>query len=104
MLTESVAHGAADSEQTRGMITSLWFISENLGAYAGASLGGFVYDKIGFEHGTTVVIGTQVSFFSEHLKTWGQTSLLIQISKAMMFTFIFPAFSFGGNSIDVEVK
>lgn len=60
MLTESVAHGAADNEQTRGMITSLWFISENLGAYAGASLGGFAYDNMGFEHGTTVVIGFQV--------------------------------------------
>ena len=36
------------------------FISENLGGYIGASLGGFTFDKIGFVNGTTVVIGMQV--------------------------------------------
>ena len=36
------------------------FISENLGGYVGASLGGFTYDKIGFENGTTVVVALQV--------------------------------------------
>ena len=36
------------------------FISENMGGYIGASLGGFTYDKIGFEDGTNVVIGMQV--------------------------------------------
>lgn len=60
MLSESVKNGAPDNEQTRGMITSLWFISENLGGYIGATFGGIAFDKIGFIHGTTVVIGMQV--------------------------------------------
>ena len=40
------------------------FISENMGGYIGASLGGFTYDKIGFEDGTNVVIGMQVMICS----------------------------------------
>ena len=30
MMEESVTGGCSDSEQTRAMITSLWFISENV--------------------------------------------------------------------------
>ena len=30
MMEESVTGGCSDSEQTRAMITSLWFISENI--------------------------------------------------------------------------
>ena len=30
MMEESVSGGCADSEQTRAMITSLWFISEGV--------------------------------------------------------------------------
>ena len=57
MLNESVKNGAVDTEQTRGMITSLWFISENLGGYIGSSAGGLTYDTMGFENSTLVVIG-----------------------------------------------
>lgn len=60
MLNESVVGGAADNEQTRGMITSLWFISENLGGYFGSSLGGVTYDSMGFENSTLVVMGLQM--------------------------------------------
>lgn len=35
MMSESVAQGASDTEQTRAMITSLWFISENIAGYMG---------------------------------------------------------------------
>ena len=35
MMNESVANGAPDNEQTRGMITSLWFMSENIAGYLG---------------------------------------------------------------------
>ena len=30
MMEESVIGGCADSEQTQAMVTSLWFISENI--------------------------------------------------------------------------
>ena len=43
MLSESVeVGGAPDTEQTKGMVTSLWFIAENIGGYVGSSGGGLV--------------------------------------------------------------
>merc|ERR1711860_224568 len=65
MMNESVAQGAPDTEQTRGMITSLWyeykltshshfpqkiaflnfrFVSENVAGWLGSSIGGVTYD------------------------------------------------------------
>ena len=35
MMSESIANGAPDTEQTRGMITSLWFLSQNVAGYLG---------------------------------------------------------------------
>ena len=35
MMNESIANGAPDTEQTRGMITSLWFLSQNVAGYLG---------------------------------------------------------------------
>ena len=35
MISKSVANGAPDTEQTRGMITSLWLLSQNIGGYLG---------------------------------------------------------------------
>ena len=58
-MKESVAHGASDTTQTKGMITSLWFISENIAGYIGSALGGITYDTMGFENSTLIVIGLQ---------------------------------------------
>ncbi len=81
MMNESVAQGAPDTEQTRGMITSLWyeykltshshfpqkiaflnfrFVSENVAGWLGSSIGGVTYDQMGFENSTLLVIATQV--------------------------------------------
>jgi len=60
MMEESVTGGCADSEQTRAMITSLWFISENVAGYIGSALGGYTYDIMGFEYSTLVVIAMQI--------------------------------------------
>jgi len=60
MMNESVANGAPDNEQTRGMITSLWFMSENIAGYLGSTLGGYTFDKMGFENSTLIVIGMQL--------------------------------------------
>ena len=60
MMEESVTEGCADSEQTRAMVTSLWFISENVAGYIGSSLGGYTYDVMGFENSALVVIAMQV--------------------------------------------
>merc|ERR1712173_190988 len=48
-----------DTEQTRGMITSLWLIAENIGGWLGSFLGGVAYDKLGFEGGSLVIIALQ---------------------------------------------
>merc|ERR1712020_514152 len=48
-----------DTEQTRGMITSLWLIAENIGGWLGSFLGGIAYDNLGFEAGSLVIIGLQ---------------------------------------------
>lgn len=60
MLNDSVAQGAPDTEQTRAMITSLWFISENIAGYLGSSLGGYTFDVFGFSNSSYVVIGMQI--------------------------------------------
>lgn len=60
MMDESIANGAADTVQTRGMITSLWFLSENIAGYLGSTVGGFTYDRMGFENSTLIVIGLQL--------------------------------------------
>ena len=49
----------SDTEQTRGMITSLWLIAENIGGWSGSFLGGVAYDNLGFEGGSLVIIGLQ---------------------------------------------
>jgi len=60
MMEESISGGCSDSEQTRAMITSLWFISENVAGYIGSALGGYTYDVMGFENSTLVVISMQI--------------------------------------------
>ena len=81
MMSESVLQGAPDTEQTQGMITSLWFVSENIAGYLGSSignvvilcirrkatnwihfpaLGGVTFDQMGFENSTLIVIALQV--------------------------------------------
>lgn len=60
MMSASVANGAADSDQTRGMITSLWFLSENVAGYLGSAIGGATYDSMGFENSTVIVVGMQM--------------------------------------------
>jgi len=48
-----------DTEQTRGMITSLWLIAENIGGWLGSFFGGIAYDNLGFEGSSIVIIGLQ---------------------------------------------
>ena len=61
MLTEAskTDKNILDTEQTRGMITSLWLIAENIGGWSGSFLGGVAYDNLGFEGGSLVIIGLQ---------------------------------------------
>ena len=48
-----------DTEQTRGMITSLWLIAENIGGWLGSFCGGIAYDSLGFEGSSIVIIALQ---------------------------------------------
>ena len=61
MLTEAskADKNILDTEQTRGMITSIWLIAENIGGWLGSFLGGVAYDNLGFEGGSLVIIGLQ---------------------------------------------
>jgi len=49
MMKAATDAGLPDKEQTRGMVSSLWVISDCLGGYVGSSLGSLSYDKYGFE-------------------------------------------------------
>ena len=62
MLSASVEDtNLADGEQTRAMVTSLWFINECIGGYLGSVAGGLAYDLVGFENGTAVVVLLQLA-------------------------------------------
>ena len=60
MLSSSIESGfVQDTEQTQGMLFSLWFFSQSLGGYLGSACGGWAYDMMGFRNSTFVIIGTQ---------------------------------------------
>ena len=48
-----------DTTQTKGMITSLWLVAEQIGKWLGSFLGGVAYENFGFENGTGLIIGFQ---------------------------------------------
>ena len=41
-----------NTDQTKGMVSSLWIVAICLGGYLGSSLGGMAFDKLGFEVGS----------------------------------------------------
>ena len=49
--------GLPDNEQTKGMVSSLWVITDCIGGYIGSTLGSVAYDNIGFENGTMAEAG-----------------------------------------------
>ena len=57
----SVANGAAETEQTQGMVISLWLSSQYIACYLGTAVGGTAYDAFGFEYSTLIVIGLQIT-------------------------------------------
>ena len=61
MLSSSNKSGfVEDTEQTQGMLTSMWYCFESLGGYLGSTSGGWAYDAMGFRNSNFVIIGTQV--------------------------------------------
>ena len=61
MLDSSVESGSVqDTEQTHGMLTSLWYCVHSIGGYLGTIGGGWAYDMMGFRNSTNVIIGTQL--------------------------------------------
>ena len=61
MLSSSIESGLVqDTEQTHGMLTSLWYCVHSLGGYFGSASGGWAYDMMGFRNSTFIIIGTQV--------------------------------------------
>ena len=72
MLSSSVKSGRVpDTEQTNGMVTSLWFSFECLGGYLGSAGGGIAYDEIGFRNSTLIIIGIQVDLLITEMANKG---------------------------------
>ena len=61
MMKSAKDSGLADSEQTSGMVTSLWVVADNIGGLIGPTLGGAVFNSPGFEWGSMVVALSMIS-------------------------------------------
>ena len=61
MMRGALGAGLPDKEQTRGMVSSLWVISDCAGGYLGAQLGSLAYDKWGLQSGTMIVGGVSLA-------------------------------------------
>jgi len=57
MMKAATDSGLPNKEQTRGMVSSLWVISDCLGGYVGSSLGSLSFDKYGFEVSSMIIGG-----------------------------------------------
>lgn len=55
----SVEGGFRDDLSTYGLVSGLWASTFALGAFVGPSIGGILFDVIGFRMGTLVVMSTQ---------------------------------------------
>ena len=49
-----------DTEQTRGMVSSLWVMADSVGGYLGDTIGSIAYDTYGFQSGTVVMFSVMV--------------------------------------------
>ena len=56
MLKSAAAAGLPESEQTKGMVSSLWVVADCIGGYVGSSVGGLAYDQVGFRAGTLLEV------------------------------------------------
>ena len=59
-LSFAVENGFEDNIDTSGLITGIWTSASALGGFTGPSLSGYLYDTIGFQWGSLVVVGQQV--------------------------------------------
>ena len=57
MMKSCINSGLPDNEQTNGMVSSLWVVSDCIGGYLGTTLGSIAFDNIGFEAGTMAEAG-----------------------------------------------
>ncbi|EEB18798.1 Chromaffin granule amine transporter, putative [Pediculus humanus corporis] len=55
-LRTSISQGFSNNLETYGLISGLWTSTFALGAFIGPSLGGILYDTIGFKNATMVVV------------------------------------------------
>ena len=55
MMKSARESGLPDTEQTYGMVSSLWVVADCVGGFTGSALGGVAYDTIGFEWGSMVM-------------------------------------------------
>ena len=49
--------GIPDTEQSQGMVSSLYIIGDCMGAYVGAAVGGLAYQVLGFEAASYIPLG-----------------------------------------------
>lgn len=63
IIRSSVASGFPDDMTTYGMVAGLWASFFSLGAFVGPSVGGVLYDTIGFRSGTLFPVGMHLLVF-----------------------------------------
>jgi len=59
--------GLPDTEQVKGMVSSLWLLGVCLGSYIGATIGSAVFDHFSFEESTffeCCLMALNVSYFN----------------------------------------
>ena len=49
--------GLPETDQSKGMVSSLWVVGDCIGGFVGSVLGGFAYDALGFQMGTSIEVG-----------------------------------------------
>ena len=64
MLGELQQCGLPDTEQSKGMVSSLWTVAVCLGQAVGTTAGGLAWDWIGFEYGMREIIQRKICQFS----------------------------------------
>ncbi|KDR14079.1 MFS-type transporter SLC18B1-like [Zootermopsis nevadensis] len=63
VIRSSVAKGFPDDMTTYGMVSGLWTSFFSLGAFVGPSVGGVLYDTVGFRSGTLFPVTTHILVF-----------------------------------------
>ena len=55
MMKSATDVGLPDSDQTKGMVSSLWTVADCVGGFLGSALGSVAFDTLGFKEGSLII-------------------------------------------------